>query len=48
MREEGWGQPPKVFSAWRGGEAHPSLGTQRSQSKDVGGAPGAPGLGDSG
>lgn len=32
MCEEGWGQPPKVFSAWQGGRSH------RSQLKEAGGA----------
>ena len=38
MREEGWGQPPKVFSAWWG-VSQPSLAAHRSQLKEPGGAP---------
>lgn len=38
MREEGWGQPPKVFSAWWGA-SQPSLAAHRSQLQEPGGAP---------
>lgn len=47
VREEGWGQSPKVSSAWWGGESQPLLTAQRSQQKEVGGAPAVSGPGDS-
>lgn len=30
MREEGWGQPPKVFSAWWGGVSTLASSSQKS------------------